>query len=353
MKKKQRKNSKNELNESAEVTEKQLTGILNTKERNNEAKRKRASLWFSPAGVGGGDVALREGLALQSSPHTEKDPVLPRAWKGANGSPGAQAGTRVTRRGILALGRACYRSERGAEQRTSGGLGCRPVPRCLSDTAGSVLDCGGEKKCWKRRGRESGLSAWLPRSFPSPLELFRDSLRKVTVDEPHWPRRWDTWWRLFLLGGEGLHLPLWRGENTVLWTRREADASTFDGQANAWLAGAPCGIRFLARNPCLRPWKTGGRLSKPGGCSLGLANSRFFQRLVFSETEMCLARNPFLIFKPLSIFYVNLIHMFLSYFYLAHQIELGATMMKGTMLISKKILEPFFLRTKSHFLPNC
>ncbi|XP_077932340.1 uncharacterized protein LOC144382391 [Halichoerus grypus] len=26
----------------------------------------------------------------------------------------------------------------------------------------------------------------------------------------------------------------------------------------------------------------------------------------------------------------------------AHQIELGATMMKGTMLISKKILEPFF-----------
>lgn len=29
----------------------------------------------------------------------------------------------------------------------------------------------------------------------------------------------------------------------------------------------------------------GGRLSKPGSCSLGLANLRFFQRLVFSKTE--------------------------------------------------------------------
>lgn len=79
----------------------------------------------------------------------------------------------------------------------------------------------------------------------------------------------------------------------------------------------------------------------------------FSSALCSVKPKMCLARNPSLIFKPLSNFYINLIHMFLSYFYLAHQIELGATMMKGTMLISKKILEPFFLRTKSHFLPNC
>lgn len=153
--------------------------------------------------------------------------------------------------------------------------------------------------------------------------------------------------------GRGCILHCDMGKTRCCGPDESQNASTFDGQANAWLAGASCGIQFLARNRCLRPWKIGGRLSKPGGCSLGLANSRFFQRLVFSETKMCLARNPSLIFKPLSIFYVNLIHMFLSYFYLAHQIELGATMMKGTMLISKKILEPFFLRTKSNFLPNC
>lgn len=130
---------------------KQLTGIFNTKERNSEAERKRGSLWFSLAGPRGGDAELRKGLALQSSPHKERDLVLPRARKGANGSPGVQAGKQLPRRGTLALGRACYRSERGKEQRTSGGVGRRPVPRCLSNTAGSVLDCGGEKKCWKRR----------------------------------------------------------------------------------------------------------------------------------------------------------------------------------------------------------
>lgn len=70
------------------------------------------------------------------------------------------------------------------------------------------------------------------------------------------------------------------------------------------------------------------------------------------KPKMCLARNPSLIFKPLSIFYVNLIHMFLSYFYLAHQIELGATMMKGTMLISKKILETFYLELNHIFSPT-
>lgn len=56
------KNSKKKLNESADVTKKQLTGILNTKERNNEAERKWGSLWFSLAAAGGGEAELREGL---------------------------------------------------------------------------------------------------------------------------------------------------------------------------------------------------------------------------------------------------------------------------------------------------
>lgn len=82
----------------------------------------------------------------------EEDPILPRVRKGAKGGLGVWARKPGTLRGVLALGEGGrgYGLERGAEQRTSGGLGCRPVPR-------NVLHWGGEKKCWKRRGGESGL----------------------------------------------------------------------------------------------------------------------------------------------------------------------------------------------------
>lgn len=56
-------------------------------------------------------------------------------------------------------------------------------------------------------------------------------------------------------------------------------------RACAQLVGASGGFQFLARNPCFQPQKIQGGLSKPGCCSPALANSRFFQRLVFSETK--------------------------------------------------------------------
>ena len=56
----------------------------------------------------------------------------------------------------------------------------------------------------------------------------------------------------------------------------------------------------------------------------------FSSALCSAKLRMCLARNPSLIFKPLCIFFnINLIHMVLIYFYLTHQIELGATVMNG------------------------
>lgn len=56
----------------------------------------------------------------------------------------------------------------------------------------------------------------------------------------------------------------------------------------------------------------------------------FSSALCSAKLRMCLARNPSLIFKPLCIFFnVNLIHMVSIYFYLTHQIKLGATMMNG------------------------
>ena len=131
---------------------------MNTKERNNERGEKMGFLWFSLAGAGGGDAELRNGLVLQSSPHKEKDPFFQEPRRGLK----AILEHRPERKhhgGIPALGRACYRSERGAEQQTSGRLGCRPVPGCRSNTAGSVLDCSGEKKCWRRGEGKAGLSA--------------------------------------------------------------------------------------------------------------------------------------------------------------------------------------------------
>ena len=58
-----------------------------------------------------------------------------------------------------------------------------------------------------------------------------------------------------------------------------------------------------------------------------------------------------LIFKPLCIFYVNLIHMVLIYFYLTHQVKLGATMMNGNNADFQEDFWAFFLRTKSHSTP--
>lgn len=65
--------------------------------------------------------------------------------------------------------------------------------------------------------------------------------------------------------------------------------------------------------------------------ALGVWQTRdFSSALCSAKLKMCLARNPSLIFKPLCVFfYVNVIHMFLIYFYLTHQIELGAAMMNG------------------------
>lgn len=69
----------------------------------------------------------------------------------------------------------------------------------------------------------------------------------------------------------------------------------------------------------------------------------FSSALRSAKLKMCLARNPPLTFNPCAFFLggggkrVNLIHMFFIYFYLTHHVRLGATMMKGTMLISRKV----------------
>lgn len=76
------------------------------------------------------------------------------------------------------------------------------------------------------------------------------------------------------------------------------------------------------------------RRYKGGSANLAVAlrlwqTRDFSNALCSAKPKMCLARNPCLIFKPLCIFYVNLIHMVLIYFHLTHPIELGAIMMNG------------------------
>lgn len=72
---------------------KQLTGILNTKERKNEAKRKSGSLVVQCGGGGRWGAAELMGLALQPGPQIAKDLILPRARKGpkVKHSPGVEA----------------------------------------------------------------------------------------------------------------------------------------------------------------------------------------------------------------------------------------------------------------------
>lgn len=114
------------------------------------------------------------------------------------------------------------------------------------------------------------------------------------------------------------------------------------GRANSPLPGA-AGLRWLA-GPLVEfsswpevPTADLGR-SEEGSVNLAAA-LQVWQTRDFSSAsrsaklKMCLARNPPLIF----IFLVNLIHMLLIYFYLTHHVGLGATMMKGTVLISKKV----------------
>lgn len=159
-------------------------------------------------------------------------------------------------------------------------------------------------------------------------------------------------WAQFPCGGYRLHLMLLLRANKVLRPEESQPPPTLDEQACPWLVGASCGVQFWARNPCWRPRRIWGE----GGSANLAAALRVWQTWDFSSAlclakpKMCLARNPPVIFKPLCIFYVNSIHMFFIYFYLTHQIELGATMMKGTVLISKKILEPFFLEL-NHLSP--
>lgn len=83
----------------------------------------------------------------------------------------------------------------------------------------------------------------------------------------------------------------------------------------------------------------------------GLANFRFFQRLVFSETENVFWLETILWFvNPCACAFffflnINCIHMFLIYFYLTHQIELEATMMNGNNVDFQEDFWALFLRT--------
>lgn len=179
-------------------------------------------------------------------------------------------------------------------------------------------------------------------------------MKKVNGDELHWARGWRTWLGTVPLRRvqAACHAVTQRKQGAV--TRGEPTASHPRWIGLPWLAGASCGVQFWARNPCWRPQRIWGE----GGSANLAAALRVWQTWDFSSAlclakpKMCSARNPPLIFKPLCIFYINLIHMFFIYFYLTHQIELGATMMKGTVLISKKIFEPFFLELNHLFPPT-
>lgn len=131
-------------------------------------------------------------------------------------------------------------------------------------------------------------------------------------------------------------------------TQRKQGAGTEEASAPLTVppglaGGASRGVQFGPEVPAVVPRRSeGGSANLAAG--LQVWQSRGFSSALYSaKPKMCLDRSPPLIFKPMCIFYVNLIHMFLIYFYLTHQIELGATMMKGAVPISKKNFEPFFL----------
>ena len=202
---------------------------------------------------------------------------------------------RKTLRGILAVGRACHRPGRGCGVEDIWRFRLQAQDSLPEDQVTRfVLD--GVEKCWK----EGAECLWIHQPFPSPLEFFRVIYKSRTVMS--FVRQEDG----DLVGG----VSFLRGEAPITWSKDAVDQGRvktlpfFAEQASARLVGASHGIQFfLARYPYLRPRKTWGRLHKPGGCSLGLANSRFFQRLCSAKLRMCLARNPSLIFKPLCIFF--------------------------------------------------
>lgn len=95
--------------------------------------------------------------------------------------------------------------------------------------------------------------------------------------------------------------------------------------------------RSLLWNPGLRQKSLPSTLEGLTGSANLAAVLQVWQTRDFSSAlcsvklKMCLARKPSLIFKPLCVFFshINLIHMFLIYLYLTHQVKLGATMMNG------------------------
>lgn len=128
--------------------------------------------------------------------------------------------------------------------------------------------------------------------------------------------------------------------------RRGAHCLPPSRQACPWLAGPLVEFSSWPETPAVAVGRSEGGSANLAAALRVWQTRDFSSALCSAKPKMCLARNPPLIFKPLCIYFffnINSIHMFLIYFYFTHQIELGATMMKGTTLISKKIFEPFFL----------
>lgn len=232
-----------------------------------------------------GSVSAEGGWPCKLAPIRKKTSFFQEPQRGLKATARCWSGgrkARATLRGILALGRACHRPERGAEWRTSGGLGCRPGPSCVSNTTRCVCRMG-----VGTAGKEDA-------EAPGPLSSQVLPLSTWTLSGCN-QKGYQGWASLSKgMGAPAGAVSLMWGEAisyAATWRKRGAgpgdshNASPTPPPGPCSVDGASWGIRFLAGNPCLRPRKMWGRLSKPGGRSWGLANSRFFQRLVFSKTE--------------------------------------------------------------------
>ena len=107
------------------------------------------------------------------------------------------------------------------------------------------------------------------------------------------------------------------GEAPATWRKDAVDQGRVKTlPMPGWVGGASGGIQSLAGNPYLRLWKRRRGAQQTWPPLLGFGKLEIFPApCVQREPKMCLARNPSLIFKPLCIFYVNLRHMVLIYFY--------------------------------------